>query len=114
MDRGTITFKLKIITIKTDNMIKAKDTHVDNMIISIINKAKDNTTTPLVKGMSKEIPMTEIKGFQIKDPGILAEIITEEGMEIIEDSLIMILETINLCKKIFLHQNLYLSSLIQR
>lgn len=113
MDKETITINSKIITIKTDSMIKAKDIHVDNkMIISITNKVKDHITITLVRDMIKEIPMTEIKDIQIKDREILAETITEEGMEIIKDSIIMISETINLYKKTFLHLNLFLLSLI--
>ena len=115
MDKETITTNSKIITIKTDSMIKAKGIHVDNnMIISIISKVKDRITITLVRDMIKETHMTEVKGIQIKDREILAEIITEEGMGIIKDSFIMISETINLYKKTFLHLNLFLLSLIQR
>ena len=64
--------------------------------------------------MIKEISMTGIKGSKIKDQETSAEIITGEGMVIIKDSIIMILGTIDLYKKIFLHLNPFLLNLIQQ
>lgn len=113
-DKEIIINSFKIITIPTDSLIKVKDTLVaNNSIILIIYKVKDSIII-LVKVMIKEIPMTEIKGSKIKDQETSAEIITGEGMVIIKDSIIMILGTIDLYKKIFLHQNPFLLNLIQQ
>lgn len=113
-DKEIIINSFKIITIPTDSLIKVKDTLVaNNSIILIINKVKDSIII-LVKVMIKEISMTGIKGSKIKDQETSAEIITGEGMVIIKDSIIMILGTIDLYKKIFLHQSPFLLNLIQQ
>lgn len=108
-----ITIKKGKIIIKTGNTIKASNIPIDNMIISAINRVEDLLTTILlVKDMIKEVLMIGIRDFQTKDQEILVETTTEEDMEIIKNSITMILET-NQYKKISLLLNLFLLSQIQ-